>query len=278
MTWFHDIIKTDSLHFKNGHWVAPELEGKKPTSFELEWKEYIDTQQLKTWDMTAAERLSNFYIETKTTPNEAKGRIVLDAGCGNGQLTNAIANAGMRAVGIDLHQYLPPSGENVEFVRADFSHPPFKKESFDTIIANGSIHHTKNTVGSFRVLAELTKPGGKLYVWVYKKQYGRKQLLLKVLDISRFFISRFPSSLKKVTVNLLTNIFYNISRIRKGENSTRTRDEIRINVYDAFSPRYRSYHSESEVREWFVAAGFEQTEVTFKPNLYGFGMLGVKKV
>lgn len=275
--WLINILLSEKLVVKNGIWILKEFEGTEDTwSFSEEWKEHAVTSQVKTWDMTAEDRLEKFFIETQTQPQELPGKIILDAGCGNGQLTKAFGSAGAYAVGIDRHDRLPTSDKNVQFVQADFDDPPFLKNSFDIIIANGSIHHTKDTFRSFHSLAELVKQDGKLYVWVYKKQTGFNGILLKCLDISRFFISRLPAWLQRFFVNIFTSFFFGLSRIRKGENSNRSKDEIRINIYDAFTPRYRHYHDPDEVKNWFLQCGFEQIAVTHNNNRYGFGIVGTK--
>lgn len=277
--WFINIALADKLILKNGIWISEYFfDRKEKWSFTDEWKEHAAGNQLKTWDMTAEERLKQFFSETQTQPGEMPGKIILDAGCGNGQLTKAITTTGANAVGIDRHTGLPPGENNLQFVLADFDEPPFRKNSFDIIIANGSIHHTKNTFRSFQSLAELVKQNGKLYVWVYKKQAGFNSLLLKCLDLCRFFISRSPAWLQRLFVNIFTYFFFILSRIRKGENSKRTKDEIRINIYDAFTPRYRHYHSTDEVNNWFRQCGFKEMAVTHDNNRYGFGMVGKKNL
>ena len=278
LSWFNHIIQKAQLHPKEGHWVSLSNIGDTESwSFSEEWSSHAETGQQKTWDWTADQRLHLFYKETKTEPSQLPGKLVLDAGCGNGQLTRAIANAGAYVVGIDKQSHLPKGDDRCQFVQCDFDNPPFVKESFDIIIANGSIHHTKDSFQSFQSLATLVKKEGKLYVWVYKKQAGFKRLLTVALDISRFFISRFPSGLQRFSVNRLTDFFYILSRIRKGENSKRSKEEIRINIYDAFTPRYRHYQSKEEVAAWFTSCSFDTIEVTHDNNKYGFGMLGTNE-
>jgi SAM-dependent methyltransferase len=274
-SWFDDITEKESLAIIDGRWVSRQLTAAS-WSFSHEWKEHASTQQQRTWDMTARQRLEHFYTETKITKEQLPGKLVLDAGCGNGQLTQAIAAAGANVVGIDRQPHLPPGDAHTQFVQSDFDTPPFKPQSFDIIIANGSIHHTPDTFHSFQSLTALVKEGGRLYVWVYKKQKGWQRFLLWWLDVCRFFISRFPASLQRFTVNLLTGFFYYLSRIRKGNNSERSKDEIRINVYDAFTPRYRYYFTPAQVKDWFIKTGFTEVMVTHDNNKYGFGMLGIK--
>jgi SAM-dependent methyltransferase len=279
--WFHSIINNKEVTETNGIWVSNALLNKKlKWSFAEEWKEHAKTNQQKTWDWTATQRLEQFYIETKTDKNALKDKIILDAGCGNGLLTKAIADAGASLVGIDLHPYLPSNliSDSLQFVQCDFDNPPFYSSTFDIIIANGTIHHTKNTFHSFQSLAGLVKEHGKFYVWVYKRPTGLwKNILLVLLDFFRFFISSMPAGLQKFFVQAFTRFFFILSRIRKGQNSLRTKEEIRINVYDAFTPRYRHYHNPIEVAGWFNHCGFDEPVLSHWDNPVGFGMVAVKK-
>ena len=278
--WFHNIIKPGSVTPKNGLWIANAFLDKTfKWSFADEWNEHSRTNQQKTWDWTAKERVEQFYIETKTSSSALQDKIILDAGCGNGQLTKALADAGANIIGIDVHPYLPAqlSTEKLQFIQGDFDEPPFNKKSFDIIIANGTIHHTKDTFHSFQSLASLVKPNGKLYVWLYKSPDGMwRKFLLWWLDIFRFFISRFPGSLQKISVNMLTGFFFILSRIRKGKNSKRSKEEIKINVYDAFTPKHRHYHNPVEIATWFSKCGFDEPVLSHWDNAIGFGMVAVK--
>lgn len=281
INWLTTILIPGKAVYKDGLWVDESITAKKKYwSFSQEWKNHADTYQQKTWDWTAEQRLEQFYIEAGSSPDELKGKLVLDAGCGNGQLTTAMARAGAYAVGIDVQQHIPVNEktDNPCFVWASFEQPPFKTSSFDFAIANGSLHHTKNTFASFNAVAELIKPGGKMYVWLYKKpDTAGKRFLLWWLDFNRFFISRFPLWLQKICVNVLTIFFFLLSRIRKGKNSKRTKEEIRINVYDAFTPRYRHYHTPVECAQWFFQCGFGNPVLSHWDNLYGFGMVATKE-
>lgn len=278
--WFQNICKENVLVLRKGIWVDKNIvTGQDRWSFSQEWKQHADEKQIKTWGLTAEQRVEQFYIETRSSPAEIKEKIILDAGCGNGLLTKALAGAGACVVGIDMHSQLPGelSTSQLQFVQADFDTPPFKEKTFDIVIANGSTHHTRNTFTSFQSLASLVKEGGKLYVWLYKKPSGiYKRFLLWWLDFFRFIISRLPVNLQKFSVNILTTVFYILSRIRKGENSKRTREEIRINIYDAFTPRYRHYQNPIETAQWFYKCKFDNPSLTHWDNQYGFGMFAVR--
>lgn len=280
VSWFQNILRQDHpLRFQDGIWVDDSVMSRlKESSFSQEWKEHTDAGQQTTWVWNVQQRLDQFFIETKTSKEQLSGKLLLDAGCGNGQLTMALADCGANTVGIDIQTNIPASlKDNLQFVQGSFDDPPFKKDSFDIIIANGSIHHTKDTLHSFRSLASLVKEGGKLYVWVYRKPGSLKEkIALGFVDTTRFFISRFPAMLQKFSVRAITSLTSLLSKIRKGENSTRTKQEILINNYDTFTPRYRHYHTPTELAQWFHDCGFEEPVLSHWDNKYGFGMIAVK--
>jgi 2-polyprenyl-3-methyl-5-hydroxy-6-metoxy-1,4-benzoquinol methylase len=110
-----------------------------PWSFSDEWREHFNHRETKTWGWTTDERLEQFFLETLTDAEACKGKVILDAGCGNGQLSEHLAALGATVVGLDYstsvftaEQYRQQS--NVHFVRGDLGNPPFEEGAFDIII------------------------------------------------------------------------------------------------------------------------------------------------
>lgn len=130
---------------KDGIWIDKSLKINSNWSFNNEWKDFSSDGQTTTWGWTDEERLTQFYTETKISPQILKEKIVLDARCGNGLLTKTIAKNAETVIGIDLHNFLPKSNENVFLYKLIFATPFFFKNIFDIVIANGTIHHTPNT-------------------------------------------------------------------------------------------------------------------------------------
>src|SRR5262249_25731188 len=102
---------------------------------------------------------------------DVKGKKIIDIGCGAGDLTAAIADAGATVYGIDTsHQFL-------ERARASFPHIKFDhmdacnmaaidSDSFDGAVmfmVTFSIKDRKSLADLFRETARIMKPGGFLY-------------------------------------------------------------------------------------------------------------------
>jgi SAM-dependent methyltransferase len=102
------------------------------------------------------------------------GKVVLDLGCGPGNVLPAIAGRSSYAVGIDIsHRSLRVAANalrnlRVSLVEGNALNLPFPDESFDCVVAAGSIHHTPDPQAAFVDLCRVLRPQGKAFVAVYQ--------------------------------------------------------------------------------------------------------------
>lgn len=92
---------------------------------------------------------------------------VLDVGCGEGRFTSALAEAGVRAVGIDVareplrraHERRPELDLCVVPAEGPW---PFADASFDAVWAGETIEHVADTAGWLSEVRRVLRPGGLL--------------------------------------------------------------------------------------------------------------------
>jgi SAM-dependent methyltransferase/uncharacterized protein YbaR (Trm112 family) len=251
-------------------------------SFSDEWNLHFKDKLKKTWGFSASERLEQLYFETQTGKEWIKQKLILDAGCGNGQLTDKIASSGAITIGIDYSSSVYEAQhenqmDNLYFVRGDLKNPPFPKETFDLVISNGVLHHTKDTYATFVAVSGLVKNSGKFYLWLYK--FPNKpllKLLVSIAEITRFITSRMPYLFQKIIVNMHAALFYSVRRMR-GRSSLQSFEEIRIVSWDDLTPLYRHFHTPEEVAYWFFDCGFSAPSLSHWDNPHGFGMVSTKE-
>jgi SAM-dependent methyltransferase len=169
------------------------------------------------------------------------GTVVLEAGCGTGQLTNFLGLSWQRRVfggDICLNSLRLADGfrrrfriANAAFLQMNLFKPPFRDESFDVVISNGVLHHTGDARGGFASLLGKLKPGGHIIIGLYNS-YARLPTLWRRQAFERFgpalyFLDRRLGS----------------GRMNQGRWQARFRDQ--------YAHPHETRHSIDEVLGWF---------------------------
>ena len=107
--------------------------------------------------------------------------LVLDIGCGPGRVLGYIARRGMHCIGLDRSRVsvrLAVERYGAPGVVGDNLNLPFATASADMVISDGVIHHTADPRAAFVENSRVLKPGGLMYLGVYKP-HGRYPLLYR---------------------------------------------------------------------------------------------------
>jgi SAM-dependent methyltransferase len=109
------------------------------------------------------------------------GALVLDVGCGPGRVLSYLAHRNLRAVGLDR------SANSIAIIVgrhhqtgavADNCRLPIRDAVGDLVITDGVLHHTDDPPLAFAEDCRIVKPGGQLYLAVYKPG-GRYEFLYR---------------------------------------------------------------------------------------------------
>ncbi|MDG5820223.1 class I SAM-dependent methyltransferase [Natronococcus sp. A-GB7] len=89
---------------------------------------------------------------------------VLDVGCGTGQLTNAVADRGATAIGLDQSMEMIETAREAHpdcsFVHADATDFA-PEESFDAVLSNAALHWIDDQDAVLETVRDALRPGGR---------------------------------------------------------------------------------------------------------------------
>ncbi|MBI5595472.1 MAG: methyltransferase domain-containing protein [Elusimicrobia bacterium] len=145
------------------------------------------------------------------TLEDFRGKRVLDAGCGHGAHTAMTARFAKEVVGVDLNcadiaRREVAAFPNASVVEGDIARVGFERP-FDVVYCVGVIHHTDDPAATFRHLAGLVRPGGRLIVWAYSHEGNFLNRTL-VEGVKRWGLLKLPAGALHALAWLLTFLLY----------------------------------------------------------------------
>jgi len=227
----------------------------------------------------------------KVDGSRLAGATVLDVGCGMGKYLAVVGEFAKDAIGLDLSDALlrarrvTANRQNIHLVQGNILAPPFARESMDFVYSVGVLHHTPDAHAAFLRCASLVKPAGALAVWLYPSELNTSPYARWVHRIQddwlRPITCRLPPRALRAVAGLLGRLTFVRDDCARRHAATGSRPayytamaagavavgrhkdpEIAAFLnFDWYSPQYRTYHSEEELRTWYREAGFDPPRI-----------------
>jgi SAM-dependent methyltransferase len=249
-------------------------------NFGFQWQRYARTQLDHA---SARESELDFGRKTGFTPEQLRGKLVLDVGCGMGRFAEVATRWGARVVGVDLSAAAEVAARNLadrdfQAFQADVFNLPFAPDSFDHVYSIGVLHHTPDCERAVKVLPQYLKRGGSLAIWLYSAYNN----WYRFSDVYRKVTRRMsPASLHACltvavpplyALNRGLNRIPGIGRYLAGlvhqllPVNLNPNPEWRVlDTFDWYSARYQSKHTYEQVFRWFESCGLEDLRVLELP-------------
>lgn len=228
----------------------------------------------------------------------SRRRRILDAGCGSGVSTSWMNQAWLGKgkaewVGIDISTAIDVALErlgfieNTNFIQADILQLPFKCQIFDTIIAEGVLHHTPSTELALKSLVSVLEPRGEIMFYVYRKKGPIREF---TDDYIRNIVSSLDPDEAWAILRSLTKLGQALTELRKeievpedipylnikaGRydvqrfiywhfaklfwNERFSFEENNLENFDWYYPRYAHRHTREEILGWCRMTGLSVT-------------------
>lgn len=184
------------------------------------------------------------------------GEVILDLGCGTGDLTNEISLSGARVVGVDSSAEMIEKAKSkfpsLEFYQMDARELKFDYP-FDAIFSNAVLHWIREKEVVIRQMYSLLKDGGRIVV-----EFGGKGNVGQMLKVLRDTLAN-----RGYTANASIDLWYYPS---VGEYSTELeRQNFRV-IHTEHFDRITPLKGDNGMKDWFVMfagsffAGIGETE------------------
>ena len=116
----------------------------------------------------------------------ARGKRVLDVGCGNGYVLSRYARHGAEVCGIDLtetavnlsRRRFELEGLAGEFRSTDGNAIPYPDASFDIACSMGVLHHVEDPRPMLAEMRRVLRPGGRLILMLYHRRSWKYRVVL----------------------------------------------------------------------------------------------------
>lgn len=243
-------------------------QSRTKSAYSLQWNRFRIVRD--------AEDAATFRNRTGLDPESLRGARILDAGCGMGRYLKVLKDRGADLVGLDLSWAVQAAREaladrpDVLVLRGDLLRPPLAEGIFDHIYSLGVLDHTPDPRTAFLNLARLLKPGGRIAIWVYRRE---RPVVERLTDLHRSISTRLPLPL----LLGLSRAMAPVGGVKRRMMASRHRlveragvalnlltlgvsmhpdPEVRVcDTLDWYAPKYMSRHTTEEVMGWFREAG-----------------------
>ncbi len=263
-------------------------------SFGWKWAGWDDVETQGGYNEYRSWFVERHFGDDSTMREFMRGRQrILDAGCGSGVSSSIYLGAGFGGevwIGADLSMAIVGARRRLggikgtHFIRADMLRLPVRDAAFDTVVAEGTLHHTPSTRQALAAVVRHLEPGGVILFYVYRLKSAVREF---TDDLIRERISPLPpdEAIKLVTpltelgralaqldqrievpdipVLGITGGTYDVQRFfywhvaKTFWNDAYSFEENNHINFDWFHPRYAHRHTAGEIREWCEELGLE---------------------
>jgi SAM-dependent methyltransferase len=197
--------------------------------------------------------------------------LVLDVGCGPGRVLSYLGFRGTKCIGLDRsanaisiivsrHKLPGAVGNNL--------HLPIRSGSADLVITDGVLHHTDDPPRAFSEDCRILKPGGQLYLAVYRPG-GRYEFLYKYPGRIIRAVVKCPAT-RWIAHSTALPLYYLAHRLKSGGNIRWV--GARNLFYDYFVSPKVAFLSRKTIEEWAVAQRVKllRYDANFAQNVHCF--------
>ncbi|HEV8590557.1 MAG TPA: methyltransferase domain-containing protein [Pyrinomonadaceae bacterium] len=239
-----------------------KLQKKTVRNFGSEWETWDDFGWQGGAASNDAKRIFNYKV--LFTPHELRGKLLLDAGCGNGRYTVVAREYGAEVIGVDLSAadtaYKNTRNDpKIHIIQGDLFKLPLRKNLLDFVFSNGVLMHTGDAHKAFLSIASHLNENGVITVHLYHRgniiyefndwwlrAIGTRlplHVMYRIANGGAAVVRLFPQK-------LLLNVVNAVVRLEAHPHY----------IFDWYTAPIATHHTYKEVYRWLKDAGLHLVE------------------
>jgi SAM-dependent methyltransferase len=235
-----------------------QLKNATIRNFGFEWKQWSAFGWGDEVSMEKTRKIFDYKV--MFSPAELGGKLVLDAGCGNGRYAAVASEYGGEVIGVDLSDAVDVAWENTKndpkmhIVQGDLFKLPLKKNIFDFIFSNGVLMHTGDARKAFFSIASHLKNDGAITIHLYHKgnpfyefnDWWLRGIITRIPLAWAYVFSKVLAGSAKILPKKF--VYYVLNAIIRIEPHPHY-------VFDWYTAPIATHHTYPEVYGWLKEAG-----------------------
>lgn len=185
---------------------------------------------------------------------------VAEVGCGSGRATLFLEARGIKLLAIDISpsslRLAKRRAPSCQYLLASNLDLPLQSEVFDAVVSDGVIHHTPDAYRSFSENSRILRPGGFMYVGVYRRHRYYYYFYTYLGAPIRWLERRAWG--KIFVYSTLLPVYYVVHLFKS--KGRRTWVGARNLFYDYIITPQATFHTREEVVDWGVRNRLELIE------------------
>lgn len=263
-------------------------------NFGMQWNLFRQTQL----DSYSGQPITSnrFWKATAWSPDELRGKWVLDVGCGSGRFAEVVLEAGAQVVALDYSSAVDACyanlnhHPNLHVVQGDIYALPFVKRFFPFVYSLGVLQHTPDVAKAFAALPSMVAEGGCLCVDFYERSWKSRLLpkywlrpLTKKMPKEELFKylqywipKMLPVSMLLDHIPVVGSLLKRLVPVANYKGilpltEKQLQEWALLDTFDWLSPQFDNPQTAAIVHEWFQQAGLEDIAVLKAGHLVGRG-------
>jgi ubiquinone/menaquinone biosynthesis C-methylase UbiE/uncharacterized protein YbaR (Trm112 family) len=243
-------------------------------TFDIEWN--VFTYNEKIYGHSIEEEFIDLKKRMNIDSDFLKNKIILDAGCGIGRITQSVNQYAKEVIGIDFSSgveeayLLNKKNSMVHIIQGDLMNLPFRDAYFDYAYSKGVMHYVPDVQRCLNELTSVIKTDGALSITIYNKMTFLFEIFNTILRQITLYLPIKANYMISYLLTPFLILAWKWSGVKQRKIDWNERAHM---IFNWLSSEFQNSTTNEEAKKWFSDRGYKNIALSKIP----VGITGIKK-